>query len=233
MISTKKRAITSAYGVSGKKPDVRNTTHAHSRSYGPQMNKKDSFYDYLQDNLKDVFGEKNPYDEGDAGIYGRMLRDMERADSSVYIAVPEIKEVIIMRGLPGSGKSTFVEENFPSATVCSADNFFLNDDGDYVFVPQKISEAHQDCWGHYIDALFRKEEQVVVDNTNMCSWEYANYVKLATKKGYTVRIICMAAGLHDETSVKTLAERNSHGVDAQTISRMKDRYEPDVAEELA
>ena len=138
-----------------------------------------------------------------------------------------------MRGLPGSGKSTFVEETFPSATVCSADNFFLNDDGDYVFVPYKISEAHQDCWGHYIDALFRKEEQIVVDNTNMCSWEYANYVKLATKKGYTVRIICMSAGLHDETSVKTLAERNSHGVDAETIARMKDRYEPDVAEELA
>ena len=86
---------------------------------------------------------------------------------------------------------------------------------------------------HYIDALFRKEEQIVVDNTNMCSWEYANYVKLATKKGYTVRIICMSAGLHDETLVKTLAERNSHGVDAETIARMKDRYEPDVAEELA
>jgi predicted kinase len=194
------------------------------------MNKKDSFFDYLQTNWKDVFG-RDPYDENDT--YNRVLRTMEKTDNTVYITVPDIKEVIIMRGLPGSGKSTFVEENFPGTTVCSADNFFLNDDEDYVFVPYKISEAHQDCWGHYIDALFRKEERVVVDNTNMCSWEYANYVKLATKKGYTVRIICMSSGLHDETSVKTLAKRNSHGVNAETIARMKDRYEPDVAEELA
>ena len=201
-----------------------------NRSNGPQMNKKDSFFDYLQDNWKDVFGKQNPFDE-DTPYYRFPV--VKETKETVYVAVPDIKEVIIMRGLPGSGKSTFVEENFPSATVCSADNFFLNDDGDDVFVPYKISEAHQDCWGHYIDALFRKEEQVVVDNTNMCSWEYANYVKLATKKGYIVRIICMSSGLHDETSVKTLAERNSHGVDAEAIARMKDRYEPDVAEELA
>ena len=42
----------------------------------------------------------------------------------------------------------------------------------------------------------------------------------------------MSAGLHDETTVK-LTERNSHQVDAETIARMKNRYEPDVAEELA
>ena len=32
---------------------------------------------------------------------------------------------------------------------------------------------------------------------------------------------------------REFAKRNSHGVDAETIARMKDRYEPDVAEELA
>ena len=162
-----------------------------------------------------------------------MMQASADAEPTVFVNVPKRKEVVIMRGLPGSGKSTFVEENFEDAYVCSADKFFIDNKGNYNFDVRRLSEAHQWCMEEFIDALFEKEELVVVDNTNMCNWEYTNYEVLAEHLGYNVRIIVMAAGLHDETTVTTLAKRNSHGVDAETIERMKGRYQEGVRDEIA
>jgi len=161
-----------------------------------------------------------------------MMQASADAEPTVFVNVPKRKEVVIMRGLPGSGKSTFVEENFEDAYVCSADKFFIDNKGNYNFDVRRLSEAHQWCMEEFIDALFVKEREVVVDNTNMCNWEYANYVLLAENLGYKVRIIVMAAGLHDDTPTETLAKRNSHGVDATTIDRMKDRYQSGLDDEI-
>lgn len=147
-----------------------------------------------------------------------------------YTHHEEPKTVIIMRGLPGSGKSTHVRDNFPDAVVASADDFFVNENGDYVFVRGKIGEAHQSCWTVFINAVFNKERNIVVDNTNMCGWEYTNYVLLARKMGYEIQIHTMKAGLTDDTKLTTLLKRNSHGVDLKTIKSMKERFEPDFGE---
>lgn len=140
--------------------------------------------------------------------------------------------VIIYRGLPGSGKSTSISKKFPNASVCSADHHFYGEDGEYNFVPWEVPMAHQKCFNNFINLLFDEEELIVVDNTNMCRWEYMNYALLAQKMGYKVRIVCMAAGLHDSTSIPALAERNKHGVDADTIRKMQSRYEPEYGEEI-
>ena len=188
------------------------------------MDKKmlEKYLPYFDDNQMEVLD----------ALYVNRGKVQEYKKKSVFISVPETKEVIIMRGLPGSGKSTYVKENFDDAVVCSADDFFIGKEGKYVFVPHKISEAHQDCWHYFIAFLFDKEERIVVDNTNMCKWEYANYIKLAQEMGYTIRIICMASGLYDETTVLELVQRNTHGVGYDAIARMKDRYEPDYREEI-
>ena len=149
--------------------------------------------------------------------------------TTLYHEAP--KTVTIMRGLPGSGKSTHVRDNFPDAVVASADDFFMDENGDYVFVRGKVGEAHQSCWTVFINALFNKERNIVVDNTNMCGWEYTNYVLLAREMGYEIQIHTMKAGLTDDTKLTTLAKRNSHGVDLKTIKSMKERFEPDFGEE--
>ena len=64
-----------------------------------------------------------------------------------------MNKLIIMRGLPGSGKSKVVREIIAkaindhqhSAIVCSADQFFTNPDGEYNFNPSMIAQAHMDC----------------------------------------------------------------------------------------
>ena len=139
-------------------------------------------------------------------------------------------KVTIMRGLPGSGKSTFVADNFPGATIASADYFFMVD-GVYVFDGTKIVDAHQQCWGTFIRALFDGQKHVVVDNTNMRAVEYINYILLAKKMGYGVEIICVKAGLLDNTPLSALYERGTHGVPLSALERMKDNFQPDIGEE--
>lgn len=40
--------------------------------------------------------------------------------------MPSTVEIIIMQGVSGSGKSTYIKSTFPAATVVSADHFFIN-----------------------------------------------------------------------------------------------------------
>ena len=97
------------------------------------------------------------------------------------------KCVVIMRGLPGSGKSTYIRKHFDRATVCSADSYFL-EEGEYVFDFSKIQQAHQACLERFILALENNHGLVVLDNTNCARWEYANYITLARIFGYRIKV---------------------------------------------
>lgn len=140
----------------------------------------------------------------------------------------EQKEVVIIRGCSGSGKSTYIEQNYSGAIVCSADNFFeekamLNGTSyEEEFQPWLLSRAHQFCWGAFIDAVaVRDEKLVAVDNTNICGWEYENYVTLAEAWGYKVTIVNMPMNEPAEVYHK----RNKHGVPLEAIQRMIDNFE--------
>ena len=139
------------------------------------------------------------------------------------------RTVIIMRGLPGSGKSTFVKENFSDAIVCSADSFFLNEDGEYIFVNWKLQQAHQYCFRTFIDAITSDAETIVIDNTNTCRWEYENYAFMAEKFGYRIRIIRMNFSGSD---IPLFGKRNIHGVPEFKIMEMFERFEDDTDEEI-
>lgn len=139
-----------------------------------------------------------------------------------------MREIIIVRGVPGSGKTTLIEEQYPDAVVCSADNYFnevaeLNNTT-YLeeFKPWLVGKAHQHCWGAYIHALcVMEEETIVVDNTNIRKWEYENYVFLAELNGYNVKIVEIPI----TESAEVYHERNTHGVPLEVIQRMMDEYE--------
>ncbi len=155
-----------------------------------------------------------------------------------------MKEVLILRGKPGTGKSYYAKHylrlktDLANATTSwhSADFYFEDKDGNYNFVPWQIPMAHQSCWGSFIDALASGDEYIVVDNTNTQRWEYENHAKLAKIFDYRVKIVntnqYRKKQGHDITD-QFLFESNVHGVPLEGIIAMSNRWEDDPSEIMA
>jgi predicted kinase len=132
-----------------------------------------------------------------------------------------LAKILIMRGLPGAGKSTWVKENYPDACICSADGYFLNENGDYVFDGEKISEAHAWCLRSFAETLSSIDrgesdspDVVIVDNTCIRAWEISPYYNLASAYGHQVSIIQV------DCDVPTAHSRNVHGVPLERVETM-------------
>lgn len=130
-------------------------------------------------------------------------------------------KVFVMRGLPGSGKSTWIErvrKDFGQggSAVVSADHHHVKG-GVYRFDPSKIRMAHDACLGSFLSAVREgKLAALFVDNTNVSVWELAPYVRLAELFNHEVEIIRI------ECDPLVAAKRNVHGVPAATVFRMWD-----------
>lgn len=132
-----------------------------------------------------------------------------------------------MRGISGSGKSTYSKKNFPEAYRCSADDFFTEVVGEgkaYVFDAKRLGEAHRWCMERFIRATTHRDPLgkaalVVVDNTHLQLWEFMGYVQIAQAMGYEVQIIQL------ETPVQIAAKRNVHGVPPGKVEDMSRRFQ--------
>ena len=135
------------------------------------------------------------------------------------------KQVFIMRGLPGSGKSTrakeLVEGKF--GLIFCADDYFIGRDGVYRFDYTKLEANHDRCFRDFLRALKAGISPLVVDNVNARQWQYRRYVARALGCGYKVTIVTMEA-----PEFALAADRNHHGVPVSTIQKLAHFWEPDL-----
>tara|TARA_Y100000310_G_scaffold161696_1_gene161596 strand:- start:520 stop:945 length:426 start_codon:yes stop_codon:yes gene_type:complete len=136
---------------------------------------------------------------------------------------------IILRGLPGSGKSTVAEilalgrstmVSHDSNTITHSTDSFFYEDGDYNFDFKKLGEYHAKNLAAFTDSCEKKVSLIICDNTNTQYWEYEKYIEAAKKHGYKVHIVTVG-----DFDVECCAERNTHGVPGEAIQKMKDRWE--------
>lgn len=117
-----------------------------------------------------------------------------------------------MRGLPGSGKSTWAKKQ-DADVIVSADDWFMRS-GEYKFNPAELPAAHDACLSRFLDAIQHGTRYVIVDNTNLKVWEIAPYYRLAQLFGYAVSIACM------DTLLSTCLKRNTHKVPDVKMGQM-------------
>mgnify|MGYP000391811624 CR=1 FL=1 len=92
--------------------------------------------------------------------------------------IPKI--LTLVRGLPGSGKSTFANTITNEFSVCEADKFFYDKEGNYNFDATKLTNAHQWCREQVEirmkdnQANYQFYPHIVVSNTFTQEWEMAD-----------------------------------------------------------
>ena len=146
---------------------------------------------------------------------------MENVRSEEYnILSPSL---FLVRGIPGSGKSTFAKHIWNEYAICEADKFFHNKEtGEYNFDPSRLKEAHEWCRNevetkmkdHQVNPQYYPE--IVVSNTFTQEWEMQTYIDLAKKYGYQVTTLIIE-NRHGNSNV--------HNVPAETLDRMRQRFE--------
>jgi predicted kinase len=130
--------------------------------------------------------------------------------------------LFLVRGLPGSGKSTFATHIWNEYAVCEADKFFYDKEGNYNFDPSKLKDAHAWCKNevetrmkdHQINQQYYPE--IAVSNTFTQEWEMKDYYDLAEKYGYKV-VSLIVENRH--------GGKNVHGVPDDKLEIMKNRFE--------
>ena len=131
------------------------------------------------------------------------------------------KTMLILRGLPGSGKSSLAEMIFSSISVdvsvamIAADDFHLDKDGVYKWDKNKVGWAHSQCQASVKSAMESDTKIIIVHNTFTKSSEIKPYTDMAKQHGYIVRQL-IVENTHGNSDV--------HGVPESTKKIMKERF---------
>ena len=137
-------------------------------------------------------------------------------------------KMIILRGLPGASKTTFVKNEFAPEMErlnkrwahISAGHYF-EDKGEYKFDHTKLGKAHGEAFLAAVEAqtALPQVDYIIIDNTSSTKWEISPYIALAN--AYLDEHLVLEFPCDVETSIS----RNIHGVPRAAIENMAKRWE--------
>lgn len=126
-----------------------------------------------------------------------------------------MKELFILRGLPGAGKSTLAKSI--GGLMFEADMYFLDADGKYNFDASKLREAHDWCRRNVYNGMtVLNQSRIIVSNTFTQEWEMQVYFDLAEQHGFTVFSL-IVENRHGNSNI--------HGVPDDKLEIMRNRFE--------
>ena len=126
--------------------------------------------------------------------------------------------LILLRGLPGSGKTTLAKILSENNTypVFSVDDYFTNEiTGEYIFNFQNNHLAYKQCEDLSRDAMKQNITKIIVHNTFTLDWELEPYFKLALEFNYNLFVV---------TVENYHTNKNTHGVSDEQLQKMAEKY---------
>ena len=135
------------------------------------------------------------------------------------------KILYLTRGLPGSGKTTLAHQLTYPQSICEADKFFYDKEGNYNWDGDKLNEAHNWCVSEVKVRMMdnARNEQfypiIVVSNTFTMESEMEPYIELAKKYGYTV-VSLILENRHGSVS--------KHNVPVKSLNKMEQRLRQNI-----
>lgn len=129
-----------------------------------------------------------------------------------------MKKVIILRGIPGGGKSTlakqYMDMDDKNTIIHSTDNYHIKD-GVYKFDAEKLGYYHRLNEQAFMESVDKGIETIIVDNTNINPRAMRLYIDYAKKHDYSVMV-----KLIYPYNIEECVKRNVHNVPEQTVRSM-------------
>jgi len=138
------------------------------------------------------------------------------------------RNLILVRGISGSGKTTLaevlakkplecylLEEGDDDWPVISADDYFIDADGNYNWSGEKLREAHAWCLSETESWMVCGEEKIFVANTFAPERELTAYYDMAERYNYQVFSV-VVENRHDGVSV--------HDVPEASLEKQRNRF---------
>lgn len=163
-------------------------------------------------------------------IKDKLREGMKLNIIGVAITRPE-QNLIIMRGPSGSGKSTIAKQLVGEGVIHSTDDC-IAEAGDYNEFFRVLKESNNSAplsKMHSLNLSRAKKSMlsgispVIIDNTNLRANESKAYVVGALNMGFDENNITIVE-VNEELSPEILAERNTHGVPLDKVTKMVQRY---------
>jgi len=132
------------------------------------------------------------------------------------------RNLILLRGLPGSGKSTFAtllsyEGKYPCFSI---DDYFTDKEtGNYKFKFDENYLAYKFCEEKVEFSMLNGAEKIFVHNTFTQEWEMERYFSLAKKHNYNI-FVCTVENRH--------RSKNIHGINEEQIRKMAEKFKVEL-----
>lgn len=122
-------------------------------------------------------------------------------------------KLVLIRGLPGAGKTTYAKNKFADYIYYDADMYFIKGDGIYYFEYDLLRHAHNWCYKRMMENIMLVKN-VVIANTFSTTREIYSYYNENNKDIVNLKVICL-----------TTQFKSVHNVPEEKIQQMKKRWQ--------